>query len=256
MRRCALAGTSTSCELATKGTELLASLTMFLLAALLCNYGRGKCLIDIGTEGTHSAWAREAVAGCGHEVLVANPRQMEGPKRRKRKNDRIDAHKLARVGRMDPQSLFPVDHRRVEVRQDLVVIRARDALMAVRTELINTTRRREECEEVSKKLLSLASDAPRWAQKAYRTGARRRALLEERRHETERDSGGFRVRHHAVRSCRALAALGRGTLTPWGASPAANGKVNAVSAAKLDRSRPIFGSQLLSIFRELLAGRP
>jgi methionine-R-sulfoxide reductase len=25
---------------------------MFLLAALLCNYGRGKCLIDIGTEGT------------------------------------------------------------------------------------------------------------------------------------------------------------------------------------------------------------
>ena len=24
---------------------------MILLAALLCNYGRGKCLIDIGTEG-------------------------------------------------------------------------------------------------------------------------------------------------------------------------------------------------------------
>jgi hypothetical protein len=24
---------------------------MFLLAALLCNYARGKCLIDIGTEG-------------------------------------------------------------------------------------------------------------------------------------------------------------------------------------------------------------
>jgi hypothetical protein len=24
---------------------------MLLLAALLCNYGRGKCLIDIGTEG-------------------------------------------------------------------------------------------------------------------------------------------------------------------------------------------------------------
>ena len=90
--------------------------------------------------GTHPAWAREAVAGCGHEVLVANPRQMEGPKRRKRKNDRIDAHKLARVGRMDPQSLFPVDHRSAEVRQDLVAIRARDALVAVRTELINTTR--------------------------------------------------------------------------------------------------------------------
>jgi hypothetical protein len=61
--------------------------------------------------GTHSAWARDVVASCGHEVLVANPRQMEGPKRRKRKNDRIDAHKLARVGRMDPQSLFAIELR-------------------------------------------------------------------------------------------------------------------------------------------------
>ena len=77
--------------------------------------------------GTHSAWARDVVASCGHEVLVANPRQMEGPKRRKRKNDRIDAHKLARVGRMDPQSLFPIEHRSVEVRQDLVAVRARHA---------------------------------------------------------------------------------------------------------------------------------
>ncbi|HXR16415.1 MAG TPA: vWA domain-containing protein, partial [Terriglobales bacterium] len=46
-----LAGTSTSAELAAKGTALLASLTMVLLAALLCNYRRGKCLTDIGTEG-------------------------------------------------------------------------------------------------------------------------------------------------------------------------------------------------------------
>jgi transposase len=78
--------------------------------------------------------------GCGHEVLVANPRLMEGTKRRKRKNDRLDANKLARLGRVDPQSLFPIQHRSTEVRQDLVVLRARDALVSVRTELINTTR--------------------------------------------------------------------------------------------------------------------
>ena len=89
--------------------------------------------------GTHSAWVREVVVGFGHEVLVANPRQMDGPKRR-RKNDRIDAHKLARVGRVDPQSLFPIEHRSIAVRQDLVALRARDALVSVRTELINTTR--------------------------------------------------------------------------------------------------------------------
>lgn len=90
--------------------------------------------------GTHSPWARDVVAHYGHEVLVANPRQMEGPKKRKRKNDRIDAHKLARVGRMDPQSLFPIDHRSVEVRQDLVAVRARDAVVSVRRDLINTAR--------------------------------------------------------------------------------------------------------------------
>jgi transposase len=73
-------------------------------------------------------------------TLVANPRQMEGPKRRKRKNDRIDAQKLARLGRVDPQSLFPIEHRSSEVRQDLIVLRARDALVAARTQLINTTR--------------------------------------------------------------------------------------------------------------------
>jgi transposase len=90
--------------------------------------------------GTHSAWMQEIIAGEGHEVLVANPRLMEGSKRRKRKNDRIDANKLARLGRVDPESLYPIEHRSREVRQDLVLLRARDALVAVRTELINTTR--------------------------------------------------------------------------------------------------------------------
>src|SRR5262245_3102779 len=65
---------------------------------------------------------------------------MDGTKRRKRKNDRIDANQLARLGRIDPQSLFPMEHRSTEVRQDLVVLRARDALVSVRTQLINTMR--------------------------------------------------------------------------------------------------------------------
>jgi transposase len=45
--------------------------------------------------GTHSPWVQEVVCGCGHEVLVANPRLMEGSKRCNRKNDLIDANKLA-----------------------------------------------------------------------------------------------------------------------------------------------------------------
>ncbi len=87
--------------------------------------------------GTRSPWLLEVIGGCGHEVMVANPRLMEGSKRRKRKNDRIDANKLARLGRVDPQSLHSMQHRGREVRQDLVVLRARDGLVAARTELIN-----------------------------------------------------------------------------------------------------------------------
>jgi len=90
--------------------------------------------------GTHSAWVQEVIAGLGHEVLVANPRMMEGAKRRRRKNDRIDAGKLARLGRVDPKSLYPIRHRSSQVRKDLLVLRARDALVASRTELINTVR--------------------------------------------------------------------------------------------------------------------
>ena len=81
--------------------------------------------------GTHSAWVRENIASFGHEVLVANPRLMDGSKRRRRKNDRIDAEKLARLGRIDPKSLHPIQHRSTEVREDLLVLRARDALVKV-----------------------------------------------------------------------------------------------------------------------------
>jgi transposase len=90
--------------------------------------------------GTHSAWVQDVIAGLGHEVLVANARMMEGSKRRRRKNDRIDAGKLARLGRVDPKSLYPIRHRSSQVREDLLVLRARDALVASRTELINTVR--------------------------------------------------------------------------------------------------------------------
>jgi hypothetical protein len=61
--------------------------------------------------GTHSPWVQEVIRGYTHEVLVANPRLMDGSKRRKRKNDRIDANKLARLGRVDPESLYPIEHQ-------------------------------------------------------------------------------------------------------------------------------------------------
>ena len=107
------------------------------LATFFQGLNGARVVVEVGT---HSAWVQEVLSGCGHEVLVANPRLMDGSKRRKRKNDRIDANKLARLGRVDPESLYPIQHRSREVRQDLVMLRARDALVAARTEIINTTR--------------------------------------------------------------------------------------------------------------------
>jgi transposase len=107
------------------------------VAEFFQNLATSRVVVEVGT---HSAWVREVVAGFGHEVLVANPRLMDGSKRRRRKNDRIDAEKLARLGRMDPKSLHPIQHRSTEVREDLLVLRAREALVESRTKLISAVR--------------------------------------------------------------------------------------------------------------------
>jgi transposase len=58
----------------------------------------------------------------------------------KRKDDRLDAFTLARLVRIDPQLLCPVKHRSAEAQADLIVIRARAALVRNRTTLVNAGR--------------------------------------------------------------------------------------------------------------------
>lgn len=57
-----------------------------------------------------------------------------------RKNDRIDAQKLARLARVDPKLLSPVRHSGAEAQADLAVIRARAELVEARTALVNCAR--------------------------------------------------------------------------------------------------------------------
>ena len=57
-----------------------------------------------------------------------------------RKNDRLDARMLARLARLDPRLLSPVQHRSAEAQAHLTVIRARAALVAARTALVNAAR--------------------------------------------------------------------------------------------------------------------
>jgi transposase len=98
---------------------------------------RSRIALEVGT---HSPWVSALLEGLGYEVYVANPRKMESIKKSKRKNDKEDARKLARLVRADPELLYPIRHRGVEAREDLILLRARDALVRSRTKLINCVR--------------------------------------------------------------------------------------------------------------------
>jgi transposase len=90
--------------------------------------------------GTHSPWLSTLLRELGHEVLVANPRKLRLIYRNDSKNDRCDAEQLARVARMDPRLLYPIEHRGRQASVDLAVLRARDSLVAARTRLVNHVR--------------------------------------------------------------------------------------------------------------------
>jgi transposase len=53
--------------------------------------------------GTHSPWVSRHLASMGHEVIVANSRNVKLITQSVRKNDRIDARQLARLARADPK---------------------------------------------------------------------------------------------------------------------------------------------------------
>jgi transposase len=90
--------------------------------------------------GTHSPWVSRLLESLGHDVIVANARKVRLIYQSDRKNDRLDARMLARLGRVDVSLLAPVRHRSAEAQADLAVVRSRNALVAARTQLINSVR--------------------------------------------------------------------------------------------------------------------
>jgi transposase len=101
------------------------------------NRGRARVAMEVGTQ---SAWIAREFARLGHEVIVANARELKWITASDDKNDRNDARKLARLARADRSLLAPVEHRTAEQQAELAVIRARDALVRSRTLLVNTAR--------------------------------------------------------------------------------------------------------------------
>src|ERR1700730_9610728 len=90
--------------------------------------------------GTHSIWVSEQIRELGHEVIVANVRELRAISHSDRKSDKVDAEKIARYARLDPEILRPIAHRTVAQQETLTLIRARDVLVRLRTGAVNSVR--------------------------------------------------------------------------------------------------------------------
>jgi transposase len=90
--------------------------------------------------GTHSIWISQQLQELGHQVIVANVRELRAISHSDRKSDQADAEKLVRFARLDPKILRPIAHRTVERQEALTLIRARDLLVRLPTAAVNAVR--------------------------------------------------------------------------------------------------------------------
>ncbi|MHB8196485.1 MAG: IS110 family RNA-guided transposase [Vulcanimicrobiaceae bacterium] len=90
--------------------------------------------------GTHSGWVSRLIAAYGHEVVVANARELRKIHQSNHKNDRADARILARLVRFDPQLLAPIEHRSAAMQADMALLRTREALVLARARFTSTAR--------------------------------------------------------------------------------------------------------------------
>ena len=111
--------------------------TTAALTGALAGMPGARLVLEVGPR---SPWLSRMFAALGHDVVIANPRQVALIARSQRKTDRSDAEQLARIGRFDPKLLSPVQHRSAAAQADLQVLRSRDALVRARTALINHVR--------------------------------------------------------------------------------------------------------------------
>jgi transposase len=90
--------------------------------------------------GTHSRWVQAIAKEQGHEEIVATPRQVRLISQNRKKSDRKDGELLGRLGRVDPELLYPIQHRGEAAQANLAVVTARDELVRARTRLVNHIR--------------------------------------------------------------------------------------------------------------------
>jgi transposase len=107
------------------------------LRKVFSKYSKATVVIE---TGAHSPWISHVLKEMGHTVIVANSRKVKAIYANEYKTDAHDAETLGRLGRFDRSLLKPVHHRSKAAYEDLALIKARDQLIKVRTQLINHTR--------------------------------------------------------------------------------------------------------------------
>lgn len=128
------------CALDAPGTVVETGRIATTLAALERRFASMPPTRVVLESGTHSPWMSRALAGWGHEVIVANARRVQLIAQNNSKSDAVDAELLARLGRVDPKLLAPIHHRGAQAQQDLALLRTRDAIVRARTLMVNHTR--------------------------------------------------------------------------------------------------------------------
>jgi transposase len=98
---------------------------------------KGRAVLEASCQ---SQWVARCLDGLGHEVIVANPRNVHLISKSDRKNDRNDAMLLARLGRVDPELLGRVSVRSEESAVVRAMLGARARLVEARTSLVNLIR--------------------------------------------------------------------------------------------------------------------
>src|SRR5205809_7859953 len=101
---------------------------------------KGRFGVDGHRGGGHSRWVSQLLSELGHEVIVANARELRAITGSDRKSDRVDAEKLARYARVDRKILRPLKHRGEQAQVDLLVLRGRAVLVKTRTQIVNSVR--------------------------------------------------------------------------------------------------------------------
>lgn len=103
----------------------------------LAHWAGARAVVEVGT---HSPWVSRLLASMGFDVIVANPNKVGLIGHSFKKTDAHDAEVLAKLGQLDPSLLSPIQHRSETAQRDLMLLRAREGVVASRTQMVNSVR--------------------------------------------------------------------------------------------------------------------